>query len=373
MTATRTPSQSRSRTRRGFTLIELLVVIAIIAVLIGLLLPAVQAAREAARRAQCVNNLKQLALAAMNYESASGCYPPDGYAATLTASDQGNYTGESFFVRMLPFYEQSALYNSFNQSMFPTNAVNTTLAGVWLSVLACPSDPTAQTATNMSSPAYYGENYGQWWGYNPPSGSNWVQRTTSYRASTGPFSYSTPCLGMFDVHGDVFGGTVAEAITVAAVTDGTSNTMLFSEATGGWVNPSSSPSNALEFAVDINPWNCSAPSFDAVYAPNPRRYIDPNSAAATAYFSRIASSMHPGGVNVAFADGSVHFIKDTISTWQLSRDKYGDPVVPSSWYTRTSTGPTSVTVTITPQAPPLGTWQALGTKAGGEVISADQY
>src|SRR6202167_4196496 len=103
----------RPTRRAGFTLIELLVVIAIIAVLIALLLPAVQAAREAARRMQCTNNLKQLALAAMNYESANGCSPPNGtFFSSLPNPVQPNGGFDmSFLVRMLPFYEQGPHFN----------------------------------------------------------------------------------------------------------------------------------------------------------------------------------------------------------------------------------------------------------------------
>src|SRR3954451_17562082 len=116
--------------RRAFTLIELLVVIAIIAVLIALLLPAVQAARDAARRAQCTNNLKQVALAANNYESSNGCFPSGSYSnfnggpanSTSTTCATGvvkcKYVeNHSVFVRMLPFTEQSAMYNAVNFSL----------------------------------------------------------------------------------------------------------------------------------------------------------------------------------------------------------------------------------------------------------------
>src|ERR1700757_4935439 len=105
--------------RRGFTLIELLVVIAIIAVLIALLLPAVQAAREAARRAQCVNNLKQLGLSVANYESTNGCFPGNSYSGLPGAPGvPSNTTFPNFsaFVRLMPYLEQSAVYNSVNFS-----------------------------------------------------------------------------------------------------------------------------------------------------------------------------------------------------------------------------------------------------------------
>ena len=137
----------RSRGARGFTLIELLVVIAIIAVLISLLLPAVQSAREAARRAQCINNLKQLALAAHNYESANGSFPMgrncQQYIST-SGGYQGYHDGWAAIAELLQFTEQAPLYNAINQSLGPWQIRNYTVINTGMSLLWCPSDGDIQ-------------------------------------------------------------------------------------------------------------------------------------------------------------------------------------------------------------------------------------
>ncbi len=349
-------SLSPPRRRRGFTLIELLVVIAIIAVLIALLLPAVQAAREAARRMQCTNNLKQLALAAMNYESANGCFPPNTLA--LAGGDSG------VFIRMLPYFEQSALFNAYNSATNPTAAVNITLAGVSLAALQCPSDGTISFKVNLSGPDPFGfePNLGADWGYVLPPGT-WYQAQSNYQPVAGPLVFVAP---------GAMGIIYDQAITtISGVTDGTSNTMLLTEATNAYL-PQSAVANNLFYMR----WNATG-IVDTQYAPNPFRYVAALDLASWADLSfNTAASMHPGGVNVAFADGSVKFIKDSISSWpNVAANNYE---APPNYYNL------SISFTFTPvfsftetlsftAAAQLGVWQKLSTRAGGEVISSDSY
>ena len=124
----------------GFTLIELLVVIAIIAVLISLLLPAVQSAREAARRAQCVNNLKQIALAVMNYESSNNTFPPVELDCYCESPPPTIHNGPSFLVGICPQMEQSQIYNAYNFSISWRSYPNITVVNAQISSYICPSE-----------------------------------------------------------------------------------------------------------------------------------------------------------------------------------------------------------------------------------------
>ncbi|MGP0067227.1 MAG: DUF1559 domain-containing protein [Isosphaeraceae bacterium] len=357
--------------RCGFTLIELLVVIAIIAVLIALLLPAVQAAREAARRMQCTNNLKQIGLGMHNYHSSIGCFPLGvSRYGLITTYNWDCWSGHAL---MLAALEQTSLYNAANFNLGNNAAnsygfyANSTVTGTHITVYLCPSDPNAGSLSLVR-----------------PADGRTDMLDVSYVASAGTTTLSpnnTAPTNLWATQGStgLFWWYISYGIQ--NVTDGTSNTIAFSEAlVSNGVANSRYPGNSLQgisgaggtaqqYDANQNPaavmtglqacqtawqkgtginefrgifWEIGSlgmTMFNTIVTPNSTQYNwgdcrytgggYPNDAT----FANV-NSLHPGGVNVLMADGSVRFVKNSINQ---------------------------------------ATWWALGTRMNGEVISSDSY
>jgi prepilin-type N-terminal cleavage/methylation domain-containing protein/prepilin-type processing-associated H-X9-DG protein len=374
------------RRRSAFTLIELLVVIAIIAVLIALLLPAVQAAREAARRAQCTNNLKQLGLAAANYESTNGCFPGDSYTGTLfnPPSVAGHPEGFSAFVRMLPFFEQSPMYNAANFNLNAGDPANLTIGGVQVNSLICPSDIQNQSVALNATQAQTTTPPGwSWYNLYPLPPGTWNQAFTSYGGNAGTFAFGFSNLMSPTVNG-AYSGTIYNdsSVTIAAITDGTSNTFLFGERAKGRmfvIDP--------YYCVSDSQWNVGRYFDTLVSTLYPLNIGTGNNvaiapAAYNYYATTSAGSYHPGGTNYGFGDGSVRFIKNSISSWTFSQgnaDSYGDAMPDNTTFTIASaTSPYTksgdyLIMSGTNGNARLGVYQQLSTRNGGEVVSSDGY
>jgi prepilin-type N-terminal cleavage/methylation domain-containing protein/prepilin-type processing-associated H-X9-DG protein len=371
------------RERSGFTLIELLVVIAIIAVLISLLLPAVQSAREAARRAQCVNNLKQLALAAANYESAAGAYPPGLYWSILTGAYQG-YVGTNCgpLVHLTPYMEQAQVYNTINFMENIYYLSNTTCQGIAITSLQCPSDYSVAAVRQLPDDYFFEPA-------NPPGSLRMAY--SSYAGIVGPWFVNTWAIpglgaGARDTHGTIKANqlgmfNVCSDVRISSVTDGTSNTMIFGEHGHGLLDTQSQ--------LDWHWWtsgNLGDTLISTMWPLNPHRRTQNQSAGLNAkIFIVSASSLHPGGANFAFVDGSVRFLKDTVQSWPIDpigAEPCGSPPAPlpaavsAVLNPRPSGGSPSCTWDKTYVVNPgfqFGVYQALSTRNKGEVISADAF
>ena len=333
--------------RYGFTLIELLVVIAIIAILVAILLPAVQQAREAARRTQCKNNLKQLGLACMNYESTFGQLPPAGIREVFNESGWSRQA--SWFVRILPYIDQAGAYEAapFENSNFDNNSAGwagqnrawRAMDGTRIEALNCPSSPlpsSHQYATNSKTQALDAPETitVQISDYAANSGGRFTGGTTTQDANVfwdwgGPHADNgmLPMLLRPDwISGAAtFTGTPVE---IAKVTDGMSNTIMIGEqsdfafnrrdhrassALGGFwsCSTASSPSSKNNYVVTAFPinyagedwWSWGGLKWDGGWQPNGRE---------VSWNSTAFRSAHPGGAQFVMGDGVVAFISENI-------------------------------------------------------------
>jgi len=363
----------------GFTLIELRGGIAIIAVLIALLLPAVQSAREAARRTQCVNNLKQIGLGIHNYESSNGVFPigiqnygPQDLAFGCTGNGYGR--GHSLFSYILPYMEQTTVYNAINFS-FPAGGsggerffgvdpgpVQSTAFTGTISSYICPDDsqltpkssPRPADLLEAYSPSSYAASFGTWdvwhWWYGCPTmiqgdgafAWDWAYRipditdglsNTYFVGEMSRFSNDPDSFFNFWNRGGYFGARSA--------------------ATPGVTRPQASTSSVARLNSSLL-----IPDVPAD-AGNGYNYVDgwlysPNGPAALAEGQYGFHSLHPGGGNFLFGDGSVKFLKNSIDM--------------GNYYTLSVPGGTRP-----PASGSKGVYRMLSTRAGGETLSADAY
>jgi prepilin-type N-terminal cleavage/methylation domain-containing protein len=275
-------------TRSAFTLIELLVVIAIIGMLVALLLPAVQAARESARAAQCQNNLKQMGIGLLNYHDTYKAFPRGGWPVSSNAL--------SWSAAILPRIEEQPLYDTINRNVPYTDPTNVTPGRTIVNVFICPSshrDSLYRTSIDVAStaPQYARSDYGGMdgdRGLSSPTASNNPERGVMIYASN---------------------------ISLRMITDGSSQTVVIGEAPEGESSIWISVKNYFDQSAQINTL--------ATYAP---QYIFYD-------YGQEINSYHPGGAFTLFADGSVHFLAETLDVLTLSAlvSRAAGDVAGSAW------------------------------------------
>ncbi len=325
----RRESVAARRRHAAFTLVELLVVIAIIGILIALLLPAVQAAREAARRMQCTNNLKQMGLALHNYHGAFGSFAIGSRSGTFASY---NTTGTNWRTALLAFLEQKQLYDSLNfkTGSFsgwenqPFSGGNEVLVGLGMSVYKCPSstiDPFINEPTSINDRGGLMHDYvGVSGSYPDPGGRD----ASVCRQSMRGYVCNTGLLLPHQVAG------------IKHATDGTSHTMIIAEQSGlvgdkpirsnyggGWAGARDhtsgydlAPRRANQISTGDNYYHC---GLTVVRWAINSRTAQANSSSATYETNTILNSFHPGVINMLLADGSVQSLSEAIDMETLRR------------------------------------------------------
>ena len=336
-----TPIRRRISQRFGFTLIELLVVLAIIGMVVALLLPAFHA--EAARLLHCKNNLKQLGLAVASYESINGCLPPGCLLCTPSIQWGVRDPDFSVFVRLLPQFEQASTYAAANLSLTSYDAANYTLGGQAsrrYGVRATTESDTSVVRRERAGRVAMGLGQQLFCRHGSMGVGRLFSRSWDARPALAGRSPKVGQLGLI---------YPLSSIRVAQVTDGLSNTLLFAE-------------------TDFTNWNTqwvTGDGYDTLVGttapPNAKMFTG---GGPLIFLGLSADSLHHGGVNCGFGDGSVKFINNSINSWPFNSR--------SEWSPSLAISPVTEVPYIRPNAK-VGIRQQLSTRSSGEVVSADQY
>jgi len=336
---------SRGGRFRGFTLVELLVVIAIIGILIALLLPAVQAAREAARRSQCTNNMKQQGLAFHNHHDAYKVFPSGGAGTSARNSSGGETWGHSQWVRLLPYMEQTAMYDRWEWAIAPNTAGigsgwgapnNAIFTGVKLPGLICPSTILKSGGPSGFPQCYYGIAGAMPFGRFTDTTNLWP--TQSWGGTSGHGMVPNTGTPGYEEGPNNLGMSIAEC------KDGTSNTLLVGEMshyvfdTLGNMSDRRPGRNWGWQMGGLSGWENWAPHTNNVtlrYAPNAKvlgqaGVTDWSAWADASPANPPLTSSHPGGVNVLMTDGSCQFMSDTVDLEVMTLKAVRDDGVPIS-------------------------------------------